>query len=108
MVVSPALSLGTGDPFAPYEYVQPIGSRPNPLHVVRHNAPHEKPKLSVAERFSGAAAASAGQAAVFVAEARRISTLASPNVARVRELAVRGDDLVVFWDFIDGERLADL
>ena len=108
MVVSPALSLGTGDPFVPYEYVRPIGSRPSPLHIVRSITPHEKPKLIVAERFIGAAAATVGQAAAFVGEARRISTLASPNVARVRELAVRGDDLFVFWDFIDGEKLAEL
>jgi hypothetical protein len=108
MVVSPALSLGTGDPFVPYEYVRPIGSRPTPLHIVRSMTPHEKPKLIVAERFIGAAAASVGQTAAFVGEARRISTLASPNVARVRELAVRGDDLFVFWDFIEGDKLADL
>jgi serine/threonine-protein kinase len=108
MVVSPALSLGPGDQFAPYEYVQPIGSRPNPLYVVRYAAPHEKPKLVVAERFIGVAGASVGPAAAFVAEARRISTLASPNVGRVRELAVRGEDLLVFWDFIEGDKLADL
>jgi protein kinase-like protein len=108
MVVSPAPWFGASDPFAPYEYVRPIGSRPNQLHLVRRAAPREKPKLIVAERFIGAAAASVGQAAAFVSEARRISTLASPNVARVRELAVRGDDLVVFWEFIDGEKLADV
>jgi hypothetical protein len=108
MVVSPAPSLGENDLFAPYEYVRPIGSRPNSLHLVRHKAQREKPRLIVAERFVGAAAAGVGQAASFVTEARRISTLASPNVARVRELAVRGDDLVVFWDFIDGEKLAEL
>ena len=41
----------------------------------------------------------------FVREARRIATLASPNLARVREVALRGDDLVVFGEFIEGERL---
>jgi eukaryotic-like serine/threonine-protein kinase len=93
--------------FAPYEAVSEIGSRPNSLHVVRHAAPGGRPKLLVAERFAGAAKANDIHAAAFVAEARRLSTLASPNVARVRELTVRGDDLIVFWDFIDGDRLSE-
>ncbi len=92
---------------APYELRQRIGSRPSPLYVVRHAAPGAKPKLLVAERFAGVANPTDEQWAMFMAEARRMSTLASSNVARVRELAVRGDDLVVFWDFIDGEKLIE-
>jgi len=91
---------------APYEVLRRVGSRPGPLYVVRHGPP-AKPKLFVAERFAGAARPGAGEWATFIVEARRISTLAGSNVARVRELAVRGEDLVVFWDFIDGEKLIE-
>lgn len=61
----------------------------------------------MAERFAGVAKLGDTQWSAFIGEARRISTLASSNVARVRELAVRGDDLVAFWDFIDGEKLSE-
>ncbi|HXN32635.1 MAG TPA: protein kinase, partial [Polyangiaceae bacterium] len=87
--------------------VRTVGSRPSLLYVVRHAAPGATPKLFVAERFAGAANPAEAEWATFLSEARRISTLASSNVARVRELAVRGDDLVAFWDFIDGERLGE-
>lgn len=92
---------------APYELLRRVGSRPSPLYVVRHGPPGGKAKLFVAERFDGAARSGAGEWATFNAEARRISTLAASNVGRVRELAVRGEDLVAFWDFIDGERLIE-
>jgi serine/threonine-protein kinase len=64
--------------------------------------------LLVAEHFAGVARPGDARAAAFMGDARRISTLASPNLGRVRELALRGDDLVVFWDFIDGEKLIEL
>lgn len=107
MVVSPVTSPVGEDLFAPYERIDELGSRPSPVYIVRHVAAGGKPRLLVAERFAGAVKASDGQAAAFAGEARRISTLASPTVARVRELAVRGDDLVAFWDFIDGEKLVE-
>lgn len=92
---------------APYELLRRVGSRPSPLYVVRHAAPGGKPKLFVAERFEGVAQPGAEHWATFNAEARRISTLAGSNVARVRELSVRGSDLVAFWEFIDGEKLIE-
>jgi hypothetical protein len=70
--------------------------------------PGARPRLLVAERFAGVARPGNVAGALFVGEARRISTLASPNLGRVRELVVRGDDLVVFWEFIDGEKLAEM
>ena len=91
---------------APYHLLWEIGSRPNPLYVVRQTAHGGKSKLLVAERFEGMVPGN-GKEATFISEARRISTLASPNVGRLRELSVRGSDLVVFWDFIDGDRLEE-
>jgi eukaryotic-like serine/threonine-protein kinase len=92
---------------APYELVREIGSRPSPLYVVKQAALGGKSKLLIAERVQAADALGDAAWATFVAEARRISTLASANVARVRQLIVRDRDLVVVSDFIDGDRLEE-
>jgi serine/threonine-protein kinase len=77
--------------------------------VVRQPAPAGgKPLLFVAEVFLGAARAGDEPGAVLVGDARRIATLASPNLARVKEVATQGDDLVVYGELVDGEKLQEL
>ncbi len=95
---------------APYEPVRRIGSRPNPLYIARQTDGNgEKPQLFVAECLLDAVgAAEHGATTGFVTHARRVATLASANVPRVRELTVRGNDVVVFGNFIDGERLVEV
>ncbi|MDP9037303.1 MAG: hypothetical protein M3O50_21095, partial [Myxococcota bacterium] len=96
---------------APYEAVRPIGSRPNPLYVARSGDPGDaRPQLFVAECLLGAAHPAASDAASgdFLTRARRVATLASANVPRVRELVVRGEDVIVFGNFIDGEKLIEV
>jgi serine/threonine-protein kinase len=109
-VVSPGARFSVPDSaFAPYEIVCEVGSRPSPVFVVRQKAPPGvKPVVLVAERFTGAGKAGDAKGADLVREARRMSTLASPNLARVREVTVRGDDLAVFGEFLDGEKLLEL
>jgi serine/threonine-protein kinase len=95
--------------FAPHEIVRRLGTRPNPLYVLRQAGVGigGKPVLAVAERYAGAA--QAGPDGEDLAhDARRIATLASPNLARVREVLVRGDDLVVIGEFVEGEKLQEL
>jgi serine/threonine-protein kinase len=93
--------------FSPYEVVGELGERPIPLYVARPLVLGAGAiPLVVAECFEGACRAGDARGADFRREARRISTLANPNLARVREVAVRGDDLVVFGDFLDGEKLS--
>jgi len=105
VVSSDARSASPEPIFAPHEVVRPLGARPNPVYAVRHGLPGGKVQLSVAERFAGLGKAGDEAGALFVREARRISTIASPNLARVREVAVRGDDVVVFGELVDGEKL---
>jgi Protein kinase domain len=89
------------DLFAPYEVIGELGKRPVPVYVARQSALAVGGALLViAEHFPGAC-----KVGDLRREARRISTLANPHLARVREVAVRGDDLVVFGDFLDGEKL---
>jgi serine/threonine-protein kinase len=93
--------------FSPYEVVGELGERPIPLYVARPSVLGAGAiPLVVAECFEGACRSGDARGADFRREARRISTLANPNLARVREVAVRGDDLVVFGDFLDGEKLS--
>src|ERR1019366_7988151 len=95
------------DPFAPYEVIGELGSRPLPVYVARQTTlATSGGQLVVAERFAGAAKAGNAAGADLRREARRLTTLANPHLARVREIASRGDDLVVFGDFIDGEKLS--
>jgi serine/threonine-protein kinase len=95
--------------FAPHELVRQLGARPNPLYVLRQSGVGTggKPVLAVAERFTGAAEVGA-DGEDLARDARRIATLASPNLARVREVIVRGDDLVVIGEFVEGEKLQEL
>lgn len=105
MLSAPGATPTLEELLSPYELLGEIGTRPTPLYAVKHLAYGGKAKLLVAERFEGAAGVGNAEAAAFMADARRLSTLASPNVGRVREVAVRGDDLFVFWDFVDGDKL---
>ena len=64
--------------------------------------------LATAECFAGVVKSVDDGAPDVVQEARRIASLASPNVTRVREVTMRGDDLVIYGDFVDGEKLQTL
>src|SRR5260370_31306101 len=94
--------------FAPYEVVCAIGARPNPVYVVRSAVGGGKSQLVIAEHFAGGGKPGEARSADLVREARRISMLANPHVARVREVAFRGEDLVGFGDVIECEKLAEL
>ncbi len=94
------------DRFAPYKVIGELGARPLPVYVARHLTPGSAGShVVVAERFVGGGDESCAD---FRREARRISTLANQHLARVREVVVRGQDLIVFGDFIDGEKLGAL
>ena len=108
MVIHHARLPNDEDLFAPYDVIGQLGTRPIPVHVARQSAlAVGGAQLVIAEHFPGACKTGNGAARNDLRrEARRISTLANPHLARVREVAVRGDDLVVFGDFIDGEKLS--
>ena len=94
------------DRFAPYKVIGELGARPLPVYIARHATPGSAGvPVVVAERFVGAGDDSGAD---FRREARRISTLANQHIVRVREVVVRGQDVVVFGDFIEGEKLGSL
>jgi serine/threonine protein kinase len=94
------------DRFAPYKVIGELGSRPLPVYVARHaTAGIAGSPVVVVERFVGAGDEAGAD---FRREARRLSTLANQHILRVREVVVRGQDLLVFGDFIEGEKLGSL
>jgi eukaryotic-like serine/threonine-protein kinase len=97
------------DLFAPYQVIGQLGTRSIPLYVARQSAlAVGGAQLALVEHFPGACKTGETHARSDLRrEARRISTLANPHLARVREVAVRGDDLVVFGEFLDGEKLVE-
>jgi hypothetical protein len=97
------------DAFAPYVLVRELGARPLPAFLVRQAAPSgAKPHLFVAERFIGAALEPDGKDSGFLRDARRIATITSPNLPRVREVVVHDEDVLAFTEFVDGEKLSTL
>jgi serine/threonine-protein kinase len=97
---------GVANRFSPYEVVREVGGCPNPVYLARTAAAGTgKSRLVVVQSFPGVAKAGNQKGAQLQREARRIATLANPNLAHVREVAVRGDDLIVVSDFIEGEKL---
>ena len=108
LVVAPHVrDTHAGGELAPYEIVRELGSRPLPVLLGRHPLSGGKSQLVVLERVTGAGRADEKSAEI-VKAARRIAAIANPNVARVREVAIRGDDLLVVGDYIDGVKLAEL
>jgi serine/threonine-protein kinase len=93
---------------APYQALRRLWTRPHPTYIARHSPKGAKAQLVVVERFCGAAKAGDERAATFGHEARRIATLTSSSLSRVRHVAVRGEDLIVVSDFVDGSLLTDL
>ena len=100
--------------FAPYELVRELGVRPAGVYLIRlrqpaaHSSPAAKPQLMVAEYFAGLAKGPDGRETEFVREARRIATVASANLTRVRDIVLRDPDVVVYSELLDGEKLAEL
>jgi hypothetical protein len=99
-------ALNTEELFAPYEVVGELGARRPVVYVARHATPHDKALLAVAECFDRPRALDRDRGNEFLHEARRIATLAHPNVALVRKVCVRDEHIVVMGDFVDGEKLA--
>jgi hypothetical protein len=108
MVALGADSGALVDRLATYEILGELGARTHAVKVVRHRPPDGKASLAVLERFDTVMRGDADAGAAFLRRARRIATLAHPNLTAVRELIVNADDLLVAGPFLDGEKLSEL
>ena len=64
-------------------------------------------RLVVAERAERAAFED-GEIADWIRDARRLSTLEHPNVARVHDVVIRSGDVLVVSEFVDGVRWSEI
>ena len=109
-MVIPCLPSPIPEPlFGQHDILCELGSRPNSAYLARQIAPDkDKAVLMVAQCFTGAGKPGYAKGAEFLRESQRIATLTSPNVARVRSVVVRGESVLAFGEFLEGEKLAEL
>ena len=79
-----------------------------PTYAALANLDGGKKQLMVVERIVRGGPIPDGEAADFVRDARCVAELDHPNIARIREVAIRSEDVIVASDFVDGERLSEL
>jgi serine/threonine-protein kinase len=91
---------------ADYEILGELGARTPPALVVRHALPGGRASLAVMEAFEGVLVGGNAEGASLLRRARRIASLAHPNLAQVRDVSASGDDMLVAGTFLDGEKLS--
>ena len=67
-----------------------------------------KAQLVVVERIERGGAYNDQEIGDWVRDARRLATLEHPNVGRVRDIVIRGEEVLVVSDFLDGVRWSEL
>ncbi len=80
-----------------------LGAQAVPTWAALEEAPGERARLVVVERANRSAFED-GEIADWVRDARRLSTLDHPNLARVRDVVIRSREILVVSDFVDGVR----
>jgi serine/threonine-protein kinase len=90
-----------------YRLLRELGSRAVSTFAAMHDA-DDKNHLFVIERLARGGSVSDDEAADYIRDARRIAELEHPNILRVREVAIRPDEVLVASDFIEGEPLTSM
>ncbi len=88
--------------------MRPLGARVVPSWAALDTSAGSTPRLVVVERVTRGAEFGDQEIADWVRDARRIATLEHPNVARVRDVVIAGDEVSVVGDYIDGARWSEL
>jgi eukaryotic-like serine/threonine-protein kinase len=79
-----------------------------PTWAALESLPNGRTQLVVVERVARGGDYGDQEIADWVRDARRIAALEHPNVARVRDVLIRGDDVMVAAEYLDGVRWAEL
>lgn len=96
-----------GAPVERFHLVRPLGARVATTWAALDGASGQ-PRLVVLERVTRGTEHGDQEIADWVRDARRIATLEHPNVGRVRDVAIAGDEVSVVSDYIDGVRWSEL
>lgn len=91
-----------------FRFVRPLGARVVPCWAALDTSAGSTPRLVVVERVTRGAEYGDQEIADWVRDAKRIATLEHPNVARIRDVIIAGDDVSVVCDYVDGARWSDL
>lgn len=85
-----------------------LGNRVVPAWAALESLADGRTQLVVVERVARGDIYGDQDIADWVRDARRLATLEHPNVARVRDVVIRGDEVLVVSEFIDGVRWSEL
>ena len=93
---------------AKFKLLRKLGASDGSVWAALELLPNGRSKLVVAERVSRRATDSEADVEAFIRDARRLMTLDHTNLARVRNVVVRDQDVLVISDFVDGVRWSEL
>jgi hypothetical protein len=97
-----------GVPTERFRLVRPLGARVIPTWAALDRSGAGQPRLVVVERVTRGAEHGDQEIADWVRDARRIATLEHPNVGRVRDVVIAGEEVSVVGDYVDGVRWSEL
>jgi Protein kinase domain len=83
--------------------VRELGAQAVPAWAALESQPDASARLVVVERAERKAFDD-GEIADWIRDSRRLSALDHPNVARVRDVLIRSDEILVVSEFVDGVR----
>ncbi len=91
-----------------YRLVRELGSRVVPTWAALDSQAASRNALVVIERIARGGEYGDADIGDWVRDARRLARLEHPNVARVRDVVIRGEEVLVASDFVDGVKWSDL
>jgi serine/threonine protein kinase len=91
-----------------FRRLRELGSSSIPIWAALEALPQGRSRLVVLEQVSRGGSVDDGELADWVRDAQRLATLEHPNVARVRDVVIRKEDVAVVSDFVDGVRWGEL
>lgn len=108
MAVPSSPDASEGNPAERFRRLRELGSCPTPTWAALEALPDGRTRIVVLEQASRGEDVDDGEIADWVRDSQRLATLEHPSLARVRDVIVRKDDVVVVSDFTDGVRWAEL
>jgi hypothetical protein len=88
--------------------VRPLGARVVPSWAALDTSAGSQPRLVIVERVTRGGEYGDQEIADWIRDARRIATLEHPNVGRVRDVVISGEEVSVVSDYVDGVRWLEL
>jgi serine/threonine-protein kinase len=88
--------------------VRPLGGRGSQTWAALERLPDGKTRVVVVEKVPRGGATDDTEIADWIRDARRLATLEHPNLVRVRDVSITGDEVRVTSDYLDGARWSEL